>query len=67
MNDFTKGKPTKKLKIVNQCKINDFRAMIKETLEAMDKVLAQRTNDLEVLERRSRQNFIRFSVLGESV
>lgn len=68
MNDFTKGKPTKKLKIVNQCKINDFRAMIKETLEAMDKVLAQRTNDLEVWGEKEQAEFYKiFGSRGERI
>lgn len=46
MSDTTKGKPSKNGKIINQCKINDFNAMIEETLQALEKVLEQREKDL---------------------
>ncbi|KFC83329.1 hypothetical protein [Buttiauxella agrestis] len=47
MSNTTKGKPSKKTTIINQCKINDFNAMMKEAGEAMDRVLARRKKDLE--------------------
>ncbi|WBM70832.1 hypothetical protein OH773_00760 [Buttiauxella sp. WJP83] len=48
MSDTTDGKPTKKLKVVKQCKINDVQAMVKEAWEAMGKVLEQREKDLTI-------------------
>ncbi|SUW65140.1 Uncharacterised protein [Buttiauxella agrestis] len=47
MSNTTKGKPSKKTTIINQCKINDFNAMMKEAGDAMDRVLARREKDLE--------------------
>lgn len=47
MKDKTIGKPSKNKTIINQCKINDFKVMIKETLDAIGKVLDQRKLDLK--------------------
>ncbi|WP_445336403.1 hypothetical protein [Citrobacter koseri] len=58
MNDKTKGKPSKNKTVINQCKINDFKVMIKETLDAINKVLEQRKLDLETWGRRNKMNFI---------
>lgn len=46
MSDTTSGKPEKKLKVVKQCKINDFNAMVEEAWKAMGNVLEQREKDL---------------------
>ncbi|WP_330985861.1 MULTISPECIES: hypothetical protein [Enterobacterales] len=68
MSDVTKGKPAKKLKIINQCKINDFRAMMEEALAAMDRVLAQRTKDLEVWGEKEQTEFYRiFGSKGDRI
>lgn len=68
MSDVTKGKPTKKLKIINQCKINDFRAMMEEALAAMDRVLVQRTKDLDAWGEKEQAEFYRiFGSKGERV
>lgn len=52
MSDMTSGKPLKKTEktkeniVFKQCKINDYDAMIDETLKAMDRVLERREADL---------------------
>ncbi|HBA6820088.1 TPA: hypothetical protein J1W43_003790 [Escherichia coli] len=70
MSDKTRGKPAKKTVIINQCKINDFDAMIKETLEAMDRVLKQREDDLTFWkedEQKQNEFFQIFGSKGERV
>lgn len=46
MNDRIEGTPEKTVKLYKQCKINDYEAMIKEALDAMDEVLNQREKEL---------------------
>lgn len=46
MSDRTEGTPAKIAKLYRQCKINDYDAMIKEALDAMDEVLNQREKEL---------------------
>jgi hypothetical protein len=57
MSDTTKGKPKKNTNIINQCKINDFNAMMKEASEAMDRVLMQRKKDLETWGEKEQSEF----------
>lgn len=59
MTNTTKGKPTKDKTVVNQCKINDFNAMMKEAGDAMDKVLAQREKDLKTWGEKEKNDFLK--------
>lgn len=68
MKDRTTAKPSKEITVFRQCKINDYEAMIKETLEAMDKVLEQRKKDLDVWgEKEKNEFFTIFGIKGESI
>lgn len=68
MNDKTKGKPSKNKTVINQCKINDFKVMIKETLDAINKVLEQRKFDLETWGEKEQDEFyIIFGSKGERI
>lgn len=68
MRDTTKGKPEKVRNIVNQCKINDFRVMIKEAMNAFDKVLSKRKLDLETWGEKEQKEFYRiFGSRGDEI
>lgn len=66
MSDKTHGKPSKEMIVFKQCKINDFDAMITETLEALDKVLNQREKDLKTWEDKEKNEFqTTFGIWGD--
>lgn len=68
MKDKTKGKPSKNKTIINQCKINDFKVMIKETLDAIGKVLDQRNLDLKTWGEKEQDEFYMiFGSKGERI
>lgn len=70
MNDKTVGKPklSKEQAVYNQCKINDFKAMMTDALNALDKVLDQRDLDLRVWGEKERNDFHTiFGTDGEKV
>jgi hypothetical protein len=68
MSDTTKGKASKSGTVINQCKINDFNAMIEETLKAMEEVLNQREKDLnEWTEDKQKEFYTIFGSKGECV
>lgn len=68
MSDKTKGNPSKNKTVINQCKINDFKVMIKETLESMDRVLTQRELDLKIWGEKEQDEFYTiFGSVGEHV
>lgn len=58
MSDTTTSFPSKEKKVFKQCKINDFEAMIAETLGALDKVLEQRTKDLNLWGEKEQRDFL---------
>lgn len=62
MSDTTKGKPAKNKIIINQCKINDFKAMMDEASNAMDRVLEQRVKDLDSWGRKEQEEF--YTIFG---
>lgn len=68
MSDSTIAKPSKEKKIFNQCITNDFKTMIKESLNAMDKVLDQRTLDLATWGTKEQSDFFQiFGSKGERI
>lgn len=68
MSDKTKGKPSRNKTIINQCKINDFKVMIKEALDAMFRVLEQRKIDLEKWGEKEQDEFYMiFGSKGERI